>query len=71
MSFKCDENIFGIIIWLIGIVAMILGTFNSIKDLKNCFEELDFYLMGILLSLPASFCNGLNAVLMEKYILRN
>ena len=63
-----SNHIFGIIIWLIGIVAMILGTFNSIKDLKNCFEELDFYLMGILLSLPASFCNGLNAVLMEKYI---
>ena len=63
-----SNHIFGIIIWLIGIVAMILGTFNSIKDLKDDFNEFCDTIIGLILCLIASIINGINAVLIEKYI---
>ena len=62
------NHFFGMIIWLIGVIAMILGTFNSIKDLKDDFNDFDDNIIGLILSLISSIINGLNAVLMEKYI---
>ena len=56
------------VIWFIGVIAMILGSFNSIKDLKDDFKHFDYNIMGLILSLPASIRIGLNAVLTEKYI---
>ena len=62
------NHFFGMIIWLIGVIAMILGTFNSIKDLKDDFNDFGDNIIGLILCLIASIINGLNAVLMEKYI---
>ena len=63
-----SNHIFGMIIWFIGVIAMILGSFNSIKDLKDDFKHFDDNIMGLILSLPASISFGLKAVLREKYI---
>ena len=63
-----SNHVFGMIIWFIGVIAMILGSFNSIKDLKDDFKHFNDNIMGLILSLPASISIGLNAVLTEKYI---
>ena len=63
-----SNHVFGMIIWFIGVIAMILGSFNSIKDLKDDFKHFDDNIMGLILSLPASISIGLKAVLREKYI---
>ena len=62
------NHIFGIILCFIGVVGMILGTFNSIEDLKDKFKDFNDNITGLLLSLLASIFYGLSAVLMEKYI---
>ena len=56
------NHIFGMIILFIGVIAMILGTFNSIKDLKDDFNDFGDNIIGLILCLIASIINGLNAV---------
>ena len=63
------NHIFGILLCFIGVISMILGTFNSIEDLKNHFKDFNNKnIVGLILSLLVSIFYGLNAVLLEKYI---
>ena len=61
-------HIFGLILCLIGVFAMLLGSFNEFNKFIEMFKEFDTDVKGLLLCLVVSILYGLNAVLIEKYI---
>ena len=61
-------RIFGLILCLIGVFAMLLGSFNEFNKFIEMFKEFDTDVKGLLLCLVVSILYGLNAVLIEKYI---
>ena len=65
------NHIYGIVICLIGVFLLFLGTFKSFSDFKKMFKDFNDNLKGLLLSILVSILYGLNAVLMEKYILND
>ena len=39
------NHIFGIVLCFVGVISMILGTFNSIEDLKNHFKDFNILII--------------------------
>ena len=64
-----SNHIYGIIICLIGVFLLFLGTFESFGSFIDMFKSFNEQLKGLLLSIVVSILYGINAVLMEKYIL--
>ena len=64
-----NNHIYGIIICLFGIFLLFLGTFESFGSFINMFKSFNEQIKGLLLSILVSILYGLNAVLMEKYLL--
>ena len=65
------NHILGIIICLIGVFLLFLGTFNSFQDFIDMFKNFNNQMKGLLLSVLVSILYGLNAVLLEKYIIND
>ena len=65
------NHTYGIIICLVGVFLLFIGTFKSFGDLINMFKSFNEQIKGLLLCILVSILYGLNAVLMEKYILTN
>ena len=63
------NHVYGIIICLIGVFLLFLGTFKSFDDFITMFKSFNEQIKGLLLCILVSILYGLNAVLMEKYIL--
>ena len=63
------NHIYGIAICLVGVFLLFLGTFESFSDFIKMFKDFNDNLKGLLLSVLVSILYGINAVLMEKYIL--
>ena len=63
------NHIYGIIICIIGVILLFLGTFDSFDSFINMFKSFNEQIKGLLLCILVSILYGLNAVLMEKYIL--
>ena len=67
--YKYKKNHYiGIIICLIGVFAMILGSFDKFDNFIHMFDEYGTDVKGLLLCFIVSILYGLNAVLIEKYI---
>ena len=64
-----NNHIYGILICLFGIFLLFLGTFESFGSFINMFKSFNEQIKGLLLSILVSILYGLNAVLMEKYLL--
>ena len=63
------NHIYGIIICIIGVFFLFLGTFESFNSFIKMFKGFNNEIKGLLLSILISILYGLNAVLMEKFIL--
>ena len=63
------NHIYGIIVCLLGVFLLFLGTFESFDDFFKMFKSFNEQIKGLLLCILVSILYGLNAVLMEKYIL--
>ena len=64
-----NNHIYGILICLFGIFSLFLGTFESFGSFINMFKSFNEQIKGLFLSILVSILYGLNAVLMEKYLL--
>ena len=64
-----NNHIYGIIICLFGVFLLFLGTFESFGAFINMFKSFNEQIKGLLLCILVSILYGLNAVLMEKYLL--
>lgn len=65
------NHILGIIICLIGVFLLFLGTFDSFDSFIDMFKSFNNQMKGLLLSVLVSILYGLNAVLLEKYIIND